>query len=512
LATQIEKLDNHTARLVVEVAQERVEKAMQQAAQRISRQVNIPGFRRGKAPYKIILQRVGAENVLNEAIDQLGNDVFREALDETKLEPYAPGTLENIETDPTLKLTFVVPLRPVVELNNYRDVRVPYTEPEVEDEAVNRTMKQLQDRRAVIEPASRPAQIGDQVKAHVNGERIHPPHELIHEEGEEDEAEAATEEGHDHDHEHTDQFIDQEVTVVLTEDDQEERIIPGFSQHIVGMNAGDKKQFTIEFPADYKDEGLAAHKFNFDVEVQEIQSRTLPILNDDFAKQVSNNESETLLDLRIEVRKDLQEAAKREAESKYSDEVLQQIVDQASVKYPEDMVEEYIDDILQNIDRNLRERGLSLDDYRKIEGKDEQALRAEYRDQAVQRLKRALVLGSVVDKENLDVSDSDVEAQIDKMTEQFGDQAAVFRQMMASDQNRANIAMDMITNRALERVMAIARGENPEITALAEPVQTELVAEANAQQPESSEGQTQQPEASEPTDSAAESATASGNE
>src|SRR5207249_1250379 len=134
----------------------------------------------GKAPYNIVLQRIGQKALLGEAIELLGNEVFREALDETKIEPYAPGSLENVETEPNMKLTFVVPKQPEVDLGNYRDIREPFETPEVEDVAVNRAMKTLQERRAVIEPAARPAQMSDLVKVYVHGERIHPADELGH--------------------------------------------------------------------------------------------------------------------------------------------------------------------------------------------------------------------------------------------------------------------------------------------------------------------------------------------
>jgi trigger factor len=477
LTTQIEHLDNHTARLTVEVAPERVDKAMHDAARRIAREVNVPGFRKGKAPYNVILQRFGQKTVLSEALETLGNDVFREALDETKLEPYAPGNLENVETEPTMKLVFVVPKQPEVDLGDYRETRVPFEAPEVEDRAVTRAVKSLQERRALIEPAARPAQMGDVVKALVHGERVHPADEHFGDEspaegqGEDQEKKPETpgepevHEEHEGHEGHTDTFLDQEVSVVLSDDEDEESVVPGFSANLVGMSAGEKKSFSLAFPADYKDETLARHSFNFNIEIKEVQSRTLPALNDDFAKQATENEIDNLLDLRIRVRKDLQDQAMRDAESKYAEEVLDKVSEQAAIKYPEEMVDEYIDDILQTLDRNLRERGLSLEHYKRIENKDDAALRAEYRDAAIQRLRRALVLGEIVRREQLEVNDAAIESQIDKMSQQFGEQADVFRKMLARDENRRSIAVDLITNRAFRRLMEIARGENPPIGA-----------------------------------------------
>jgi trigger factor len=480
LSTQIEHLENHTARLTVEVTPERVDKHMRDAARRISREVNIPGFRKGKAPYNVILQRVGAQNLLSEALDTLGNEVFREALDEAKIEPYAPGSLENVETEPSMKLTFVVPKQPEVDLAAYRDIRLPFEAPEVEDSAVTDAMKALQEQRALVETVQRPAQMGDQVKLHIKGERIHPADETPHDAAESSAGEEHAEHDHEHDHEeheehgHTDEFIDDELTIVLTEDKDEEEIVPGFSAEIVGLNAEGKKSFSISFPDDYEDKRLARHSFNFEVEAKEVQSRTLPALNDDFAKQATNDEVDNLLDLRIRMRKNLQDMATREAESKYIDQVLDKVVEQATVKFPDEMADEYVDDIIQNLDRSLRERGLSLDDYKRIENKTDEALRADYRDTAIKRLKNTLVLGKVVEQERLSVSDADVEEQIDKMSQQFGEQAQVFRKMLARAENRRSIAVDLITSKALRRLLEIGKGENPEIAAPSvEAVQTE---------------------------------------
>src|SRR5262249_44834739 len=146
--TETEHLDNHTARLTVEVEQPRVEKAMQEAARRIARKANVPGFRKGKAPYNVIIQRFGAAYVLEQALETLGNEIYREALDESKIEPYDIGLLENVDSENGLKLIFVVPKRPEIDLGTYRDVRVPYEPAEVTDEMVNEAMSRYQDRRA----------------------------------------------------------------------------------------------------------------------------------------------------------------------------------------------------------------------------------------------------------------------------------------------------------------------------------------------------------------------------
>lgn len=485
---QIEHVENHLARLTVEVDSERFTKSMEKAARRIANKINIPGFRKGKAPFAVVVKYVGQQAVIEETIDELGNEIYREALTESKIEPYAPGTLDDVKTEPNLQLTFSVPKVPEVVLGSYRDFRLPFTVPEVEDQAVTDAMKRMQENRAIVETVTRPAQLEDIVKVKIYGEVTHPPHEdHVHEEeaetedeGEAPEAEARletpeessgeAEHGHEHQHDHdaeghTETFIDEEIELLLTED-REREFLPGFAAHIVGMNVGEAKSFTLSYPADYENQRYAGHSYSLRVEVLEVKSRTLPALNDDFARQVTEGEIDNLLELRMRVRKDLQEIATREAESKYADEVLNKLTEQATVRYPEAMVEDYTTDILNDLDRNLRERGLSLKRAMQIQNKDERAMRAEYRDTAITRLKRGLVLRELIKLEELELADAEVDAHIDSMAARFSSdakEAANFKRMLNQADTRRNIAFDLVMNRLSKRLVQIARGENPPI-------------------------------------------------
>ncbi len=488
--TQTEHLDNHTARLTVEVEPERVQKAMQVAARRIGAKANIPGFRKGKAPYNIILRYVGAQGLLEEAIEDLGDSVYQEALDQSGVSPYAAGRLDDIEpgnldATPSLKLVFTVPKMPDVDLGSYRDLRLPFEAPEAADDDVTKTIKRIQEQRAVVEPTSRPAQMGDKLKLELSGSIVHRhaddhDHEHEHVEGEPES------EAHEP-HEHTDEITKDEIELVLkTEDD----MIPGFSENVVGLSAGESKEFALDFPADYDNKDFAGHTYNLKVEIKEVQAVTLPILNDDFAKKVTDGQIDNLLDYRIKVRKDLQDAATRRAENEFGDAALDKLTEGATLKYADVMVEEYIDDIMQELEQNFKERGIALADFMKVEGRDMASLREGYRDTAKRRLERSLALGKLVDQENISATDSEVDAEIDRMAEQFGEQANVFKQMLMQDQTRRNILLDLIKNKALKRLIAIARGENPTIEAAPEPTPEFVI---NAPAPEALPAETSDP-------------------
>lgn len=496
MATQVEHLENHTARLTVNVALETFTKAKQDAAKRISAQVNIPGFRKGKAPYNLIVRYVGEAIVEEEAVEGLSQQIYREALDEAKIDPFMPGQIEKYETKPDVVIKFLVHKQPEVELGAYRDVRVPYEPPQVEDQAVTDTINRMLDGRAVVELVEREAQIGDKVKMTVYGDVFHehgPEH--AHDEveaatpdaeaapaveatveGQATTGEAVVENAHaDHDHndanhdaDHNDadvnieEFINEEIDDVIS-DDPKQDLVPGFSAHIVGLKAGDEKTFRIRLPQDFSDARFANHEVEFRVKILEVRSRTLPVLNDEFAKTASDGEVDNLLDLRISVRKNLQEAANRRYDAEYGDKVLDGMVAGAVCRFPEPMVQQTIDDILQSLDRNLRNSGLNLDYYMQVQRKTVDDLRNDYRETALKRVQRSLVMGEIARIEAVNVSREDIVARIEATANAFGDQQASFRTFMMRPENQQNVAIDLLTEGTQKRVVAIGKGENPPI-------------------------------------------------
>ncbi len=487
LNVQTEHLENHTARLTVEVEPERLEQAMRQTARKIAQKGRIPGFRPGKAPYNIILNLYGREYVLSETIETLGNEIYREALDSSGIDPYAPGALEDINEEDGLKLIFVVPKRPEIDLGDYRDIRVEHEVAEVTDKMVDDAMENLRQGQAVLEPADRPAQMGDQVTfSHI--EVVMLAQDGADDEGEDrdegedsGEAEASAEpaaesgdvaEESDHDHggegdeddEHGERVLIHQhgYDRVLREDDDD--LFPGFSAQIVGMSAGDETTFTLEVPEDYDTEAVAGRTLRCDAHLEKVQARTVPEWSDDLAKRISQDEIETILELRIKVREELQQEAERLADQRVLEEALQRLVSGATMHYPDEVVEDYLDDLLEEIDQNMRQQGLPLKEYLTIAGRTEEDLRSEYRERAIWRAERALGLGELVRREELGVTAEDVEAEIDRISQMWGgEDASRFRQYLTTDQSRNNISNQLVSDRVLGRLVAIAKGENPPV-------------------------------------------------
>lgn len=449
---QTERLENHTARMTVAVDAERLEKAKQKAAQQLSRRVNIPGFRKGKAPYRILLNYLGEAAILEDAVEVLGNEIYKEALDVAGLEPYGPGEIEGVELENGPVLKFIVPLQPEVNLGTYRDVRVEYTAPEVKDEEVDRALKSLQEQHAVVEESQQPVALGNRVLLDIHSHYV------------------AEEEGGSEDeflHEH-------DFNIIL---DQDGEPLPGFNDALVGAAAGEEREFTLDVPDDADKYGDGAgRKVHFHITVKKIESITLPALTDEFAARVTADEEKplSLLELRIRVRENLQKMAEDRYKSDYADQALEAMIEVADVRYPEAMVVEETERLLQQFDQNLRQRGLTLNDYMRIIGKTKDDLMNDYRDAAVRSLKRGLVLREVVENEKLTVSEQGVVEEIDRILERFEENRRDdLRKLFDQPGMRDNVRNDLMMETVLNRIVAIAKGEAPEVEATTEVVEDE---------------------------------------
>lgn len=184
------------------------------------------------------------------------------------------------------------------------------------------------------------------------------------------------------------------------------------------------------------------------------------------------------------MRADLEANAKREADEAYSDLIFQKIVEGATVRYPEAMLEDYIDDVLNELSENLRQRGLSLEMLKQVQGKDDAALRAEYRETALNRLKRSLVMQTLISAEQINVSAAELDAHIEAMLDSIGgvdaDQAQTFRRMFKAEANRRDVGLRLVMDRLKERLVAIGRGEAPDLADLSMPVAAEQISLSSA--------------------------------
>lgn len=439
---QTELLDDRQARLTVTVDPQRVEKEMKDAARRISKQVNIPGFRRGKAPYGIIKQHYGEETIFEEALDRLGQAVYIEALDQSEVEPYAPGVLSDIERDPVI-MTFLVPLVPVVELNAYRDVRLPYEAEEITEEDVQRALNDLRDQQATLDPVEEPIEMGSVALLDITGTLVR---------GEEDGPEE----------ERPSTWLAREGVRVKV-DAEATYPVPGFPQKIVGMKKGDERSFDMSFPDEEEyAEALRGKTLHFEVTCREVYAYSAPDLDNELAKDLGDYE--TLDELRAEVRSQLEEAARKNTREQYIEKILQHLLESVvDISYPPVVLEQQIDMMLDDLDESLEQRGLNLEEYKRLNALDDDALRDEVREEAEWQLKVALLLPEVAEAEELSVSDDEINDEIETAILTFGPQAALARQFYSSPEVRQRMSSRVLSQKTLDRLIAIARGEEPPI-------------------------------------------------
>jgi len=429
-----EPRENRQLALLIEVEPERVEAALAKAAKSIAHKVNIPGFRKGKAPRQIIEQMVGKGALLEEAIDDLGQQVYREALDQEHIQPYGPGHLEDVQREPFV-LKMIVPLPPQVELGDYRSLRVPFDAPAATAEEIEHQIEHLRERHAIVEPTPEgtAADWGHQVTLDIQ----------------------STVEGQP--------FVQrQDLSIVLEKEhlDGNVVVLPGFEEQIIELKPGDEKTCRLPVPQDEATYAEFAGKTaEFTVTLKDLRLRTLPDADDALAQTVGD--FETIDALRDAIRQDVADAKRREAEQAYLDRVIDELLKTAQIEYPPLMVEEELNDLLERTDKRLRDQNLSLDEYLKVLNKTRDEYRQEMRPTAEAHIRRGLLLSRIVELENLGVESAEVAQQIEAVSAAYGKRADDVRQALSSDESQRRLELELLTRKALERLAAIAKGEAP---------------------------------------------------
>jgi trigger factor len=432
LKVETQDLEDRQIQLTVEVPAERLQAAMRSAARRLSKATKIPGFRPGKAPYDIIIGRFGEDAVFDEALENLGQEIYRQALDESEVEPYAPGSLDEIASREPLVLKYTVPLVPEVDLGKYDRIRVDFDEPDVTDEAFEKLLEDLRQSRALIEPANRKASLSDLVTLDVHAEL----------------PESEDEEGR--------VLMDVKGAQVLI-DESTDWPIPGISDHLLEIEAEEEREFDHTFSEEYPAEDLRNLTAHFKLKCVDVKSRLVPEWSDDLARSIG--EYEDLLDLRLKVRESMQEGALREAEAEFANSVIETAVEGATIEYPPILLRDELHEMTHELSRRLAGQSLTLDDYLKVESKTMEELLEELEPRARERLARALILGKIVETEEIEVDEQEITDQIDRMVEPFEGQADELRKAFDNPQGRQRVRLDLLTEKAIQRLVDIAKGE-----------------------------------------------------
>ena len=425
-----EHLETRQLQLTIEVDEERAEQAMRRVARQIARQVNIPGFRKGKAPYELVVQRYGEDTVRKEAAEMLMEAVYREALEQEEIEAYAPGALDDVALHP-ITFKFTVSLPPTVEPGDYRNYRLKPKKVKVYKKEVEQALEQTREQNAILELVDRPATLDDGVVMNIVGH---------------------TAEGVE--------FLKADDVHMLLDAESVDPA-PGFAEAVVGMGAGEERTFALILPDDFPREELQDQEAQFTVWMTEVYESMLPELDDDLARTVGNFDS--FKELEKHIREQLRKAAQEKADEEYAAQVLEDILEQAQVEYPPMMLKETLDGMIEEIEQSVK-RGsrLSLEDYLRFQGQTVEELREEREPRAAERLKRALVLGEIIRRERLEADEEEISAHIEEVSTPWGIRADEVRTSLKSDAGQRVVRNRLLADKAIQRLVAIAKGEAPE--------------------------------------------------
>lgn len=431
--------------LDMEIEPERVDKAMERAYRRVASRVNVPGFRRGKAPRIMVERLVGREALMNEAIEALIPEVYQEAVRETGIEPVDQPKLDIVSAEP-LSVKATVPVRPKVELGDYRAIRQSEQIPEVTDEQLERTLESLRQSRVQWVPVEREIQSGDLATVDIKGR-----------------VEDRT-------------FVDsQGIQVIL--DPERQIIAPGVVEQILGMKAGDRKAFDVALPQDFSEKDLAGKEAILEVGVTKIEEKQVPALDDELARSLG--EYSDLEALRQAVRKELEEQVKAQARQNLEDSVLAAVIDQANAEPPTPWVEGQAEALRRNTQQGLGREGLTMEQFLGFSNRTEESFQEELHNNARRQLKRTLVLDAVADVEGITVSDEELNTALEQAIAGRGGRVdAAERERL-----RANLRSLLRERKTVARLVEMATG-GEETTAEAgeaeAPAATEMQTEEEA--------------------------------
>jgi len=422
-----------TVRLEIELPPERLDRAVDAAVRALARRTRIPGFRPGKAPRPVLERHLGPGVVMDEALDHLMQDAYREALVQEDILPLANADVEVIQAEPGKPVIFkaTVPVRPEVLLGDYRNFNFKPDVDVIDDPRVDQVVEELRDQNATLAPVEdRGAQDGDYAVISFVG----------------------TTEGHPFDGGSSDR-----MPLILGQ----ERLIPGFEANLLGLKVGGTTEFDITFPDDYGEPTLAGKPAHFSVELKELREKILPDLDDDFLASLGDFAS--LDALRTDIRSRLEANALDRARHQFADRIIEYAVANATVELPEVLIDQEVEVMHDEFKGSLARQGIAEEAYLKAVEKTTDDLHKDFRPNAEKRAKTLLVLSKVADAEGVEIPDADVDAEVERGRERYaGDQRLTA--YFDSDRGRSFIRSTLRRSRVVERLVdawLVAHPEHP---------------------------------------------------
>lgn len=426
MSLQVEKMEKNMAKLTIEVAAEDLEKAMQNAYQKAKGRISIPGFRKGKAPRKMIEQMYGKGVFLEDAVNALIPEHYSKALAECELEIVSQPTIDITQAEPGKAFIFTaeVAVKTEVTLGDYKGVEVPKTEITVTDEDVEAELKKEQEKNSrTISVEDRAAQLNDIVTIDFEGSVDGVPFD----------GGQAT-----------------EYPLTLGSN----TFIPGFEEQLVGAKVGDDVDVKVTFPEEYQAKELAGKEAIFKCAVKKIEAKELPELDDDFAKDVS--EFDTLAEYKEHVKTNLEDKKADEAKRAKEDAAVDKAIENAQMDIPEAMLMTQCRQMLDDFSRRMQSQGLSMDQYFQFTGMTADKMMEDMKPQALKRIQTRLVLEKVAEVENIQPTEEEVNEEISKMAEAYKMEADKLKELLG-ERELEQMKKDMAVQKAVTVIADAAK-------------------------------------------------------
>lgn len=419
MSAKWEKQEGNQGVLTIEVSPEEFDRGLDQAFKKVVKDVQIPGFRKGKVPRKIFENRFGVESLYQDAVDIILPDAYMKAVEETGIEPIEQPEvdIEEIEQGKDLIFTAKVTVKPEATLGEYKGLEVEEQSVDVTDEDVDHEIEHQRGHQAEL---------------------------IIKEEGTVEEGDTVVMD--------FEGFLDGEAFEGGKGEDHSLEIgsgqfIPGFEEQLVGKKSGEETEIEITFPEDYHAEQLAGQKAVFEVKIHDVKTKELPELDDEFAKDV-DEEVETLEELKTKKKEELEAQKKQDADNQMRESLIEQASENTEVEIPESMVNTELDRMLKEFEQRLQQQGMTMDMYFQFSGQDEDALKEQMKEDAQKRVKTNLTLEAIFNAENLEVTDEDVDAELTNMASMYGAEVEQLKQMLGG--NADAIKEDLKFKKALD--------------------------------------------------------------
>ncbi len=430
LEVTTKEVDNRQAILTIGLEDKWLDPFLKTASRRLANRVAIPGFRRGKAPYRVVLGHMGREALVREVIDELGKAAYEEALEESGLEPIQLDDVQIAEWDP-MTLSMTVSLKPHIELGDYRSIPVSMEEVHVEESDREDLLRDVREEYAERVSVERPATLGDFVLVDMEG------------------------------------TLEGRVVLKLEQQEYELRSeadfpIAEFSEKLIDMSIGEERSFDLQFPDDYEDEELADQEVTFRVHLHNLQEKHLPEMDDDLARMVGG--FATLEEFRRKIGEDLYLRREAEQKDELAEKVLDSIAEKAQIDYPPLFLNAELEAMLRMLVLNLQEQGFTLDGYLRTTDKTVEDLLAEFRPTAEKRVRKSLVLAKLVEEQGIEVEDSEIEKELTRITEVYGqDTEAVRDSLLDNERVREDIRNRLYGRKVVELLSELSFGAEQEL-------------------------------------------------